>query len=450
MQNNKTIVALIILINLLTFSALSQDKTIDQIIAVVGDNIILKSDIEAMHLQNQAQGITSEGDMKCEILENLLVEKLLVAEAQLDTTITVTPNQINQQLNARVDYFIQNLRSQEAVEKYFNKPLSVLKSELHEVIENEILSSQMRNKIIENVKATPSEVRYFYRNFPDADKPQIPDQYEYAQITIIPKIDEQEENRIKDELREIKDRVENGENFTIFAVLHSECPSASSGGDLGYFSRTEMDPSFSQAAFNLKPGQTSSVVKSEMGFHLIQMIDRKDDRIRCRHILMKPKVEAEVKQKALEDMDSLVTEIRSGNISFAEAARFISHDKDSRNSGGLVVNQSTMSSKFEVNNLPPDVSKVLTKININEISDPFLSINTTNQREEIKVVKLINKTPQHTANLTEDYPLISDMFLNQKQNETIQKWVAERQAKTYIRIDPTYQNCDFTFENWIK
>ncbi|MDA3879776.1 MAG: peptidylprolyl isomerase [Prolixibacteraceae bacterium] len=449
MQNNKKLVALIIFINLFTFNALSQDKNIDQIIAVIGDNIILKSDIEGLYLQNQAQGITSEGDMKCEVLEDLLVEKLLIAEAQLDTNIIVTPSQINQQLDARIDYFLQHLGSQDAVEKYFNKTINTLKSELREVIENEILSSQMRNKIIENAKATPSEVRYFYRNLPDSEKSQIAEQYEYAQITILPRIDEKEENRIKDELRQIKNRVESGENFTMFAVLYSEGPSASSGGDLGYFARTEMDPAFSQAAFNLKPGQISNVVKSEFGYHLIQMIDRNDNKVRCRHVIMKPKVDAEVKEKALAAMDSLITDIRSGKISFAEAARHVSHDKDSRNSGGLVVNPQTMSSRFEANTLPPDVSKVLTKLNINEVSDPFLSINEK-QREEIKVVKLLNKIDRHTANLSEDYPLISNMFLQKKQTEIIQKWVAERQAKTYIRIDPTYQNCDFRFENWIK
>jgi peptidyl-prolyl cis-trans isomerase SurA len=211
-----------------------------------------------------------------------------------------------------------------------------------------------------------------------------------------------------------------------------------------------MDPAFSQAAFNLRPGQVSNVVKSEFGYHLIQMIDREGDKVHCRHIIMKPKVDAETKEKALHAMDSLATDIRAGKISFAEAAMRFSDDKDSRNSGGLVVDQQTMSSKFEIDQLPPDVSKKLANLNVNEISDPFLSINRSNQREEIKIVKLINKTEQHRANLSEDYPMISDMFLQKKQNEIIQEWIAERQAKTYIRIDPTYQNCNFNFENWIK
>lgn len=450
MQNNKPFVALVLLFNILSFNAFTQGKNIDQIIAIVGDNIILKSDIEAVNLQNQAQGITSEGDMKCEILEDLMVEKLLVAEAQLDTTIMVTPNQVNQQLNMRIDYFTQHLGSQKAVEEYFKKPLASIKSNLKEVIENEILSSQMRNKIIENIKATPSEARYFYRNLPDKEKPVIATQYEYAQITLQPAIEEEEENRIKDELRNLKKRVDDGENFTMFAVLYSEGPSASDGGDLGYFGRAQMDPAFSQAAFNLRVGQVSNVVKSEFGYHLIQMIDRKGDKVHCRHIIMKPKVDAETKEKALNAMDSLANDIRAGKISFAEAAMRFSDDKNTRNSGGLVVEQQTMSSKFEIDQLPPDVSKKLANLNVNEISDPFLSMNMSNQQEEIKIVKLISKIEQHKANLSEDYPMISDMFLQKKQNDIIQEWISERQAKTYIRIDPTYQNCDFNFENWIK
>ncbi|MCF8362065.1 MAG: peptidylprolyl isomerase [Prolixibacteraceae bacterium] len=450
MQNNKPFVAFLLLFNIFSFSAFSQGKNIDQIIAIVGDNIILKSDIEAVHLQNQAQGKTSEGDMKCEILEDLMVEKLLVAEAQLDTTIEVTPSQINQQLNMRIDYFTQHLGSQQAVEEYFKKPIATIKADLRDVIENEILSSQMRNKIIENLKATPSEVRYFYRNLTDDEKPVIPTQYEYAQITLQPEVEEEEENRIKTELRKIKKRVEDGENFTMFAVLYSEGPSASDGGDLGYFGRSQMDPAFSQAAFNLKPGQISNVVRSDFGYHLIQMIDREGDKVRCRHIIMKPKIDTETKEKALQAMDSLVNDIRAEKISFAEAAMRFSTDKDTRNSGGLVVDEQTMSSKFEIDQLPPDVSKKLASLNINEISDPFLSVNMDNQREEIKIVKLIDKIEQHKANLSEDYPMLSEMFLQKKQNEVIQEWISNRQAKTYIQIDPTYQNCNFNFENWIK
>ncbi len=450
MHKSNLIVVILIIFSSISYHGFSQDKTIDQIIAVIGGNIVMKSEIEAIVLQNQAQGITSEGDMKCEIFENLLVEKLLVAEAELDTNIVVTDNQINQQLDMRIDYFMQHLGSEREVERYFGKSIAQLKSELNDVIRNEILSSQMRSKIIENIKVTPSEVRQFHRNLSDSEIPMVNTQFEYAQITMVPKISEVEENRIKDELRRIKKRVEDGENFSMFAVLHSDCPSAREGGDLGFFGRAQMDPAFSAAAFNLRPGQVSNVVKSDFGFHLIQMIERRGDRVRCKHILLKPRVDAEIKVNTVTKMDSIVNEIRKENLTFADAARRFSHDKDSRTNGGVVVHPMSLSSRFEINDLPPEVSKNLTQLNTNEISDPFIAINTTNQREEIVVVRLVNKIEAHKANLTLDYPLLNDMFLQKKEEAAIQKWISERQAKTYIRIDPVYQNCDYKFGQWIK
>lgn len=449
MQKSTIAAVIIIILNSLSFNSIAQDKTIDQIIAVIGSNIILKSEIESMALQNQAQGMTTDGDMKCEILENLLVEKLMVAEAELDTTIIVTDNQINQQLDMRIEYFMQHLGSEAEVEKYFGKTIPQLKSELNDVIRNEILSSQMRSKIIENIKVTPSEVRFFYRQMPEADKPSINAQYEYAQITLAPKIGEDEETRIKEELRSIKKRVEEGENFSMFAVLYSECPSSKDGGDLGFFGRAAMDPAFSEAAFNLKTGQVSNVVESEFGFHIIQMIDRKGDRVRCKHILMKPKTDPEVKEKTIEKMDSILNEIRKDNITFAQAAKRFSHDKDSRVNGGNVVHPQTLSTRFEVNELPPNISKKLTNMKIGEISDPFITINDK-QREAVIIVKLINKIDAHKATLELDYPMISDLYLNKKYEETISDWISKRQSKSYIRIDETYQNCNFEFGNWIK
>jgi peptidyl-prolyl cis-trans isomerase SurA len=449
MLNNKIFVAVLIFICIISGNISAQDKIVDQIVGVIGSNVILKSDIEAVYLQNQAQGITSDGDMKCEILENLLIEKLMVAEAEMDTLIVVTDNQINQQLDARIQYFVQHLGSEKEVENYFKKPIVQLKSELKDVIKNEILSSQMKNKIIENAKATPSEVRYFFKNLPDDQKPKINSQFEYAQISFIPQITEDEENKIKDKLRDIKRRVESGENFSMFAVLYSECPSAKVGGDLGYFGKATMDPAFSAAAFALKPGQISNVVKSEAGYHIIQMTDRMGDKIRCKHVLLKPQVKIEEKEKMMNSLDSLTNAIRKGTVSFEEAAFRYSMDKNSRNNGGLVINPQDMSSKFEAGMLPPDVSKILTTLEINEISKPFFTTDN-NGRDIIEVVKLINKTDAHTANISEDYQLISDIYLEKKKNDLIQEWISKRQSKTYIRIDDTYANCDFKFKNWIK
>jgi peptidyl-prolyl cis-trans isomerase SurA len=449
MKINKKFIVFFILTVSLTGNLFAQDKIVDQIVAVVGSNIILKSEIEAGYLQNQAQGITSDGDMKCEILENLLVEKLMVAEAELDTLIEVTDSQINQQLDARIKYFVQHLGSEKEVEAYFKKPIVQLKADLRDIIHNELLSSQMKNKVIQNVTVTPSEVRYYFKNLPADKIPTVNAQYEYAQITLVPAITEDEDNRIKEKLRDFKRRVENGENFSMFAVLYSECPSAKNGGDLGYFGKASMDPAFSAAAFALKPGQISNVVKSEAGYHIIQMTDRMGDKIRCKHILLKPKVKIEEKEILINRLDSIANLIRKNEISFEEASFRYSMDKNSRNNGGLVIQPETMSSKFEMEMLPPDVSKIITKLNINEISKPFITTEASG-KDVIAVVKLINKTEAHKANINEDYQLISDNFLENKKNDVIQEWISKRQSKTYIRIDDTYLNCDFKFKNWRK
>jgi peptidyl-prolyl cis-trans isomerase SurA len=449
MKISRIVVPLFIASASLTGTLFAQDKIVDQIVAVVGSNVILKSEIESAYLQNQAQGMTSDGDMKCEILENLMVEKLMVAEAELDTLIEVTDSQVNQQLDMRIQYFTQHLGSEKEVENYFKKPIVQLKADLKDIIHNEILSNQMRNKVLANVTATPSEVRHFFKSLTDDKIPMINAQYEYAQITLIPSITEEEETVIKEKLRDFKRRIESGENFSIFAVLYSECPSSKNGGDLGFFGKAVMDPAFSAAAFSLKPGQISNVVKSEAGFHIIQMNERLGDKIRCKHILLKPKVKIEEKEKLMNSLDSIVNLIRKGDMKFEEAAFRYSMDKNSRNNGGLVVHPGTMSSKFELEMLPPDISKMLTKLNINEISAPFFSTDE-NGKDVIQVVKLINKNETHKANITEDYQVISDNYLEKKKNDVIQEWISKQQSKTYIRIDDTYQNCDFKFKNWKK
>jgi len=432
-----------------SYSVFAQDKIVDQIVAVVGSNIILKSDIEEMHMNNQAQGITTEGDMKCEILEDFLIEKLLLAEAELDTNITATDSQINQQLDQRMQYFIKNLGSEKAVEEYFKKPIIEIKAGLQEVIKNQILTNQMRSKIIGEASITPAEVRYKVRNTKPDDLPMVEPQVEYAQISVYPAISIEEENRIKARLRDFKKRIENGENFATLAVLYSEGPSAPNGGELGYMGRAQLDPAYSAVAFNLRPEKVSNVVKSDFGYHIIQMVDRRGEQVNTRHIILKPKPAPTALEEARTRLDSLATLIRKGDISFEQAAFHYSADKNSRNGGGIAINPYSMSSKWKKQELEPDVSKVLDKLKENEISDPFQTIDDK-QRPVYKVIKLINRAKAHHANVQEDYQLLSDMYLQQKQEEALNKWISERQAKTYIRIDDSYINCNFKFGNWIK
>lgn len=429
----------------------AQDKTIDKVVAVVGGNIILKSEIEEIFIMRQAEGYSTEGDMKCETLEDLLVGKLLIAEAELDTTITVTPSQINQQMDMQIQYLISRLGSEKAVEDYFKKPIAVVKSEMQEDIRNNLLSQAMRNKIVQDVTITPSEVRFNYRNMKQDEIPTIPTQYEYSQITIKPAIELEEENRVKAQLRELKEQIENGANFSALAIMYSKEPGADrTGGELPFMGRGELDPAFAAAAFNLRQGRVSNVVQSEFGYHIIQLIDRQGEKVKTRHILMRPKPSPEAVEQALSRLDSLANMLRKNEVSFNDAAMYFSTDKGSRNNGGMAINQNTMSSKFTVEELNSDVSKIITKMNINEISNPFETVDEENQQTIYKIVKLTNKIEQHKANPQGDYQYLADIFLIEKKEEALQKWVSDRQAQTYIRIDNTYANCNFRFKNWIK
>ncbi len=434
----------------LTLPANGQDKVVDQIIAVVGNNIVLKSEIEEMFIQQQAQGIVTDGDMKCEILESFLVDKLLVAEALLDTNIVVTDNQINQQMDGRLQQFVAHFGSEREVESYFKKSIPQLKAELRDVIRNQLLSNQMQGKIVENVTVTPSEVRYFYRNLKDDEIPFIPPQFEYQQITLVPDIDIEEDNRVKAQLRDLKRRVEEGSSFATLAVLYSEAPESRFGGEIGYLGRAQLDPAYASAAFNLRDDRVSNVVKSDFGYHIIQLIDRKGERINTRHILMRPKIAPEALEHSNLRLDSLSNIIRRGEIEFEQSALMFSQDKNTRNNGGLVLNPQNLSSRFSLGELDPDISKVITAMNINEISQPFQTIDPATRQTVYKIIRLINKTNGHKANLQSDYQLLAEMYLNKKKQEVLESWIAKRQAGTYIRIDNTYANCNYQFENWIK
>ncbi len=428
----------------------AQDKVIDQIVAIVGSNPILKSDIETQAMDLQARGVTTEGDMKCEILEQLLEQKLLLAEAELDTTIIVTDKQINQNLDRRMQYFIENIGSEKEVEKYFNKSIVQLKADMSDVIKESLKTEQMQSKITEKVTSTPSEVRNYFRQLPKDKIPEVNSQVEYAQITVLPVITEQEDLDVKAKLREFKRRVEAGESFATLAILYSEDPgSARNGGEMDYLGRAQLDPAFSTEAFSLKVNQVSKVVKSEYGYHIIQLIDRKGEKIKCRHILLRPKIDPKELDKAKSRIDSIADYIRKGTATWEQSAFMYSSDKNSRNNGGLVTSQQTGSTKFTMEELDPDVSKIISNMKIGEISDPFLSLDDK-QRQVYKIVKLIGKTNAHPANLQEDYQYLSELFLNKKKEEAYRAWIAKQQAKTYIHIDDTYANCNFKLKFWKK
>ena len=428
----------------------AQDKVIDQIVAVVGSNPILKSDIETTVLNNTAQGITMPGDAKCGVLEDLLEQKLLLAEADLDTLIVVTDNQINQQMDRRLNYFIENIGSEKEVEKYFHKPISQLKAEMSETIKETLKTEQMRNKIISAVTATPSEVRQYFRQLPAKDIPEISQQVEYSQITMLPTVTEKEDLAIKAKLRDFKKRVENGDNFATLAILYSEDPgSARNGGEMDYVGRGQLDPAFATEAFTLKPNQISKVVRSEYGYHIIQLIDRKGEKVKVRHILLMPKVDPKELGLSKARIDSIADYIRRKKVTWEQSTFLYSSDKNTRNNGGLVTSDKTGSSKFKMDELDPDVSKKIAVMNIGEISSPFLTTDDK-QRQIYKIIKLTNRTKAHQATIQEDYQKLAEMFLAKKKESTYRNWIAKQQAKTYIHVDDSYANCNFKLKSWKK
>ena len=308
----------------------------------------------------------------------------------------------------------------------------------------------MQGKIMQKVAATPAEVRQYFKQLSQKEVPEIPAQFEYAQITVLPRITEQEDLAVKAKLRDFKKRIENGDNFAALAVLYSEDPgSARNGGEMDYIGRAMLDPAFATEAFSLKPGQVSKVVKSEFGYHIIQMIDRKGEKIKCRHILIKPKIEASELEKARNRIDTLNDFISKGTLVWEQASFLYSSDKGTRNNGGLVTSQRTGSSKFHLDELDPDVSKIITTMNVGEISKPFLSVDDK-QRQLYKIVKLISKTKPHQAYLKDDYQSISEMFIAETKDNVYHKWIADKQSKTYIHIDDIYANCNFKLKSWKK
>jgi peptidyl-prolyl cis-trans isomerase SurA len=349
-----------------------------------------------------------------------------------------------------MNYFIENIGSEKEVEKYFSKSINQLKAEMSETIKEQLKTEQMQAKIIAKVTATPSEVRQFFRQLPAKDIPEIVSQLEYAQISILPAITEQQDLEVKAKLRDFKKRVENGDNFATLAIMYSEDPgSARNGGEMDYVGRAMLDPAFATEAFNLKPNQISKVVKSEFGYHIIQLIDRKGEKIKCRHILLMPKVDPLELVKAKNRIDSIADFVRKGKITWEQAAFLYSSDKNTRNNGGLVTSQRTGSSKFGVADLDPDVSKVITVMNIGETSRPFESVDDK-QRKVYKVIKLLNKTEAHKANMQDDYQSLSEMFLAKKKEEAYRKWISKQQSKTYIHVDDAYANCNFKLKSWKK
>ena len=440
-----------ILFILFSVSIFSQDNIIDEVVAVVGDNAILKSEVEQQYQQALSEGVTFPGDIKCHILEQSLIQSLMLDQADLDS-VEVSQNEIVNQVDMRMNYMIQQIGDKKKLEEYFNKSIIQIKREMMETVRKQMLAQRMQGEITKHVTVTPSEIRTFYKKLPQDSLPSVPTQYELNQLVVYPKVDQAEIDRVKAQLREFQKEIKEGRDFATLAVLYSEDPgSAARGGDLGWMTKSQLIPEFAAVAFNLtKKNTVSKIVKTEYGYHIIQLIDRKGERINVRHILIKPKISDEARKEAMDRLDSIRTYIVDGKITFEEAALRFSMDKDTRANGGVMVNPKTGNTKFEIGDIPPQMNKAIANLKPGEVSKPFKMIDEQKGMETFRLVLLKSKTPPHRANLREDYQLLKGMLENKKRQQTIDEWIKEKQRTTYIKIDKKWLNCDFEYKGWVK
>jgi peptidyl-prolyl cis-trans isomerase SurA len=443
------IIVLSFLPALLWMSDLSgQAKVIDRIVGVVGEFHILQSDIESMYLQNRAQGVSMPGDMKCNILEDFLSQKLLVNQAKIDS-IEIPESNVEMSLESRIQYFTSMIGSQEALEEYFDKSIIEIKEDMRKSVREQLLTQEMQGIVTAGVTVTPSEIKEYYKSLHEDSIPYINSKVELSQITMYPPVDEEAIFDVKQRLLDLRRRIQDGEKFTTLAVLYSEGPSAPDGGDLGFFGRGQMVPEFTKAAYSLKEGGISTIVESSFGYHLIQLVERKEDRVHARHILMKPVIDPEVLRTCRMNVDSLADFIRMDSISFEIAAMRYSHDKHTAVNGGVMVNPVDNTTRFELDQLEASEYVALRDLKVGEISDAFESVDE-NQKQIFKIVKIMSQSEPHKANVKDDYDILLGMALLDKKNKVFQEWLDEKITETYVKIDDAYTGCKFSRDGWIK
>lgn len=431
----------------------SAHNVVDEVIWVVGDEPILKSEVEAMRMQAAQEGTRWNGDPDCVIPEQLAVQKLFLHQAAIDS-VEVTEADVQGQVDNYVEYWIQQAGSIEKLEEYKKQSISQIRNELHDIVHDQMTTQKMREKLVENIKVTPGEVRRYFKDMPQDSIPFVPTEVEVQIITQTPRIEQEEINRVKDELRSFTDRINKGEtSFSTLARLYSEDPgSARSGGEIDYAGRTTFDPAFANVAFNLTdPKKVSKIVESEFGFHIIQLIDKRGDKIKVRHILLKPRISDKAVSSSLARLDSIRTDITKGLFTFEEGATVISDDKDTRNNHGLMSNimGSARTSKFRMQDLPPEVARVVDTMKVGEISAPFSMINDRG-KTVCAIVKLKNRVDGHKATITEDFQVMKDLVLGKRREEKLHEWVVDKIKTTYVRINDRYKDCKFEYQGWIK
>ncbi|MEA5130008.1 MAG: peptidylprolyl isomerase [Proteiniphilum sp.] len=435
---------------------IAQNNIVDEIVWVVGDEAILKSEVEEYRKEILMQNQRIEGDPYCFIPEQLAIRKLFLDQAKLDS-ITVQESQVSRSLEYMMNEYIASVGSAERLEEYWGKSLTAIREDMRDQLREQQLIEGVQQKHFGHIQLSPSEIRKYYNSLPQDSLPFIPTTLEVQIITVEPEIPLAEIDKVKAQLRDYTEQITSGKNtLSTLALLHSEDPgTALRGGELGFMSRSTLTPEFANVAFALNdPKKVSNVVETEYGFHIIQLIERRNDMANFRHILLKPKAPKVSLDTALIRLDSIRTGIMDKKITFDDAATYLSADKDTRNNRGIMVNNTPRSvnagtPRFPLNELNQDIAKIAGEMAKGEVSQPFIMINDKG-REVAAMIKITDRNEGHRANINNDYQTIKQMAENARQQKLVDEWLQDKIRKTYVRIDPEWQGCEYKYKDWLK
>ena len=451
-MNKKSLLSGLTLMVAAGLFAASGDNVIDEVAWMIGDEPIYKSEIEQAYMDLQNERMSIPGDPYCVIPEQIAIDRLFLHQADIDT-IEVQESMVQMQVDAQMNFLITNLGSREKVEQYFRKAFPDIREYYATNMRNRMRVQQVRSGLTRDIKVTPGDVRRYFDGLPKDSIPFIPLQVEVQLLTLNPVIPRQEIDDVKARLRDYSDRVTKGESeFSTLAILYSEAPESVRGGEIGFKGRAELVPEYAAVAFNLNdPKKVSKIVETEYGFHIIQLIEKRGDRINSRHILLRPKVSQKDKDEAMARLDSVRNDIvEKKTMTFEEAVKLVSQDKDTRMSNGVMVNAETNTTRFEMSELPQEVAMAVSKLQPGEISKPFIMRNPKSAREVIAVVRLTSRIDAHQANLADDYQTIKNMYEQARSQEIVDKWIAKKIKDTYVRIEDGWRGCDFRHKGWVK
>lgn len=432
-----------------------RNNVVDEVIWVVGDEAILRSDVEKAR---QQMGRVN-GNPYCVIPENLAIQKLFLHQAQIDS-IEIPDESVNRYVEMYMNEWVQTAGSKEKLEEYRGMTFSQIREETFDMVKDNEIMKQVRKELTKDIKITPAEVRHYFKGMPEDSLPLIPIQVEVELLAEHPRIRQEEIDRVKGDLRDYTERINSGSSsFSTLAILYSEDPgSARQGGEMDYMSKTELDPAFANVAWSLTdPKKVSKIVESQFGYHIIQLVDKRGDKLKLRHILKRARVDDKDIEASLSRLDSIANDIRQGKFSFEDAATTLSDDKDSRNNHGLLFNviydegteDRVRTSRFKMSELPTEIARIVETLDVGEVSKPFTMLDKAG-KTQCCIIKLKSRIKAHPATITEDFQVLRQIVKTKRSEEFLENWIREKQKSTYIRINPDWVNCEFQYPGWVK